>query len=142
MKLVVNISGGESIADALEKVPEAIRAGALSGLQTGLEMIEHDAKVLCPVDTGELRGSINTRVEATETGAQGTVGSACEHAVYVEMGTGALGQATGQGRKARGAMYTLTHPGMAAQPYLYPAFRGNEDDVMAAVKAAIMEALE
>ena len=57
-------------------------------VQKALEMIglqcEGYAKLLCPVDTGNLRNSI-THTQADETTE--AIGSAVEYAAYVELGT-------------------------------------------------------
>jgi hypothetical protein len=49
------------------------------------------AKVLAPVDTGRLRGSIRTRVEARGLQVTGTVAATARHAVWVHEGTGLYG---------------------------------------------------
>lgn len=45
--------------------------------------IEHDAKAVCPVDTGNLRASIHTRIMPL----QGEVGTPVDYAPFVEFGT-------------------------------------------------------
>ena len=45
--------------------------------------IEKEAKFLCPVDTGNLRGSIETEVD----GLSGEVGTEVEYSIFVEFGT-------------------------------------------------------
>jgi len=46
-------------------------------------MVERDAKILCPVDTGRLRSSITHEIEGTI----GRVGTNVEYARAVELGT-------------------------------------------------------
>lgn len=62
-------------------------------------MIERRAKQLCPVDTGNLRASINHAVGQDSRGPYVVIGSQVEYAIYQELGT----------RR------------MAAQPFLRPA---------------------
>lgn len=57
-------------------------------------LVENEAKVKVPVDTGQLRNSITHRVENN----QGIVGTNTAYAPYVEFGTG-LFAANGDGRK-------------------------------------------
>ena len=59
---------------------------------------QRDARVLAPVDTGNLRGSIQVR-PASAALTEATVGPEAEYGVYVEYGTSR----------------------MAAQPYMRPA---------------------
>lgn len=65
--------------------------------------IERDAKMVVPVDTGELRGSISTTIRKTNSKASAEVGTDVEYAEIVEYG----------GRYQR------------AQPYLIPSFDKN-----------------
>lgn len=60
--------------------------------------IEADAKILAPVDTGNLQNSISHQVDADGMG--GEVGPTADYGLYVEAGTSR----------------------MAPQPYLGPAF--------------------
>lgn len=64
----------EELDGAVERALEAI------GMQ-----VENYAKMLCPVDTGNLRNSITHEYEPSEQAEY--VGSAVEYAAYVEMGT-------------------------------------------------------
>lgn len=76
-------------------------AKAVAATRKTAHDIERDAKVMSPVDTGNLRSSIGTNIAGNP--AQGTVsaeiGPTAHYGLYVETGTSR----------------------MAAQPYLYPA---------------------
>jgi hypothetical protein len=61
------------------------------------ERIANRARLLCPVDTGNLRASITTAVRTEGDRVIGTVGSPVVYAVPVEMG-----YTTSRGRKMRG----------------------------------------
>ena len=93
-------------------IPKAIQKGNENAILELVTRVTAHAKLLAPVDTGELRGSIMGRVEKEDVGhqegpqitvrpklGQGYVGTAVQHGIYQEFGT----------RK------------MAAQPYLRPA---------------------
>ena len=73
----------------------------------GCHTVQGAAKLLCPVDTGELRNSIVTKVEEKSDRVIGKVYTNKEYAPYVELGT------TSQ----------------SAQPYMYPALKDNEEEV-------------
>lgn len=83
----------QATAEAIERALEAI------GLQA-----EGYAKMLCPVDTGNLRNSITHQV-VPEDGAV-HIGTNVEYAAYVEYGTSKT----------------------KAQPYLEPAITNNIDE--------------
>lgn len=59
--------------------------------------VQRNAVLLCPVNHGELRQTIKTKVEATEGMVIGTVYTNNKHAVYVELGTGPIGEANHEG---------------------------------------------
>ena len=89
-----------NVQEVLDAVPPAIeRALEAIGAQ-----VENYAKMLCPVDTGNLRNSITHEVEPEEECVY--VGSAVEYAAYVELGTSRS----------------------KAQPYLEPAVMDHVDE--------------
>ena len=57
------------------------------------EVVRGVAVKLCPANHGELRGSINTKVEQEAGTTIGSVYTNKEYAAYVEFGTGPAGQA-------------------------------------------------
>ena len=67
-----------TLADGLEqRADAAVR-------KTGLD-VEADAKILAPVDTGNLRNSITTTISGG--GMTAEIGPAAAYGIYVEMGT-------------------------------------------------------
>lgn len=95
------------IPEIVARFPAAVRA-AVS--KAALD-IEADAKALCPVDTGALRGSIKAEIEGTRA----TIEPHMEYAGYVEFGT-----------------YK-----MAPQAYMRPAADINEPKFIAAMEALV-----
>lgn len=76
----------ELIADLKSLKPDA-QIMALIAV-SGAFVIEANAKIVCPVDTGFLRDSIHTGIlEASATHAIASVGTNTEYAPYVEFGT-------------------------------------------------------
>lgn len=51
-------------------------------------VVERDAKILAPVDTGRLRSSITSQIRKQGRTVQGVVGSNVTYAPYQELGTG------------------------------------------------------
>lgn len=124
-----------------------------------VKMVQGEAKLLCPVDHGELRQSIKIRVEVEEDRTVGIVYTNEPYAQYVEFGTGPKGEADHAGISPEVTpaysqspwwihesqidaetaekyhwFYTDTPDGrfyqcsgQAAQPFMYPALKNNED---------------
>ena len=78
-------------------------------------MVVRDAKKLCPVDTGRLRGSITHEVKGTT----GKVGTNVEYARAVELGS------------------EDPNFNRAPQSYLRPALHANEKKIVAMLKKII-----
>ncbi|HEM3437928.1 HK97-gp10 family putative phage morphogenesis protein [Streptococcus suis] len=109
-------------------VKRELERAAIRGLIKSAMLVESQAVLLVPVNTGGLRNSIGYKVNESELVAY--VGTNCEYAIYVEFGTGEFAEA-GNGRKggwlykdAKGEVH-FTY-GMPPQPYLRPAFRQNQ----------------
>ena len=129
---------------------------ALTAVKGGGKMVQGEAKLLAPVNTGELRNEgIKMKAEAKSVGeAIAVVYVTKEYGVYVELGTGPVGQANHSGISPEinvsyrstpwyvhesqidvgsyhfqkvGEFYKMY--GQPAQPYLYPALKNNEKQV-------------
>lgn len=102
--------------------------------RVGLQ-VQKDAVYLTPVDTGNLRASINTRAPAVDTRGMWyvSVGTNMSYAYYVEFGTGGYGRTTDYDNKpiahrdtpwtyfdSRKQQFYRTS-GYAPHPFLYPA---------------------
>ncbi len=112
---VINPEAFNVLADLAAQVTGDVLATAI---HTGLFLIEGDAKLKCPVDTGTLRRSI--MVEAKATGphdAEGRCGTNVEYGPFVEFGTRF----------------------MAPQPFLRPAADQNQDQVVAEIASTIKD---
>jgi HK97 gp10 family phage protein len=136
-----------AIADAAEKA-----------LLQGMKRVQADAKRLAPVDTGQLRNSITASVERAPDGdIVGTVGTNAAHAAANEFGSGPVGEASPKilppGMKInyrktgwvyknlKTGNYVYTR-GQAARPFLYPAFKQNQDQIRENVAKAIRAAVK
>lgn len=89
--------------------------GLLHEVMLGAAIVaEREAKRLCPVDTGRLRGSITH--EVTKDGAQvrAVVGTNVEYAAPVEYGTHAAGEPDAPGKVSH------SPGGTAPRPFLRP----------------------
>lgn len=69
--------------------------------------IERDSKLLVPVDTGELKGSLGTKIKKSTNNITAEIGTDVGHAETIEFGS-------------------FSH---RAQPYLIPSFDRNTGDL-------------
>lgn len=102
-------------------VGDAFRDACIRALEKCGLTAEAYAKLLCPVDTGNLRNSITHQVQSEETTAY--IGTNSEYAAYVELGTGKYypgGRPTPWVYQDAKGNWHMTH-GQRAQPYLKPA---------------------
>lgn len=77
------------------------------GITEACLLVQAQAKALTPVDTGQLRNSIDYKVEDDKGNVEGIVGTAIDYGIHIEYGT----------------KY------QKAQPYLLPAFRENKSNI-------------
>jgi HK97 gp10 family phage protein len=89
----------------LMELVNKLEKAAESTVKEGCERIEAQAKELCPVDDGDLKESINTRYEDKSFEHEGYVYADVPYATYVELGT----------------------RNRAPKPYMYPAYKQNEE---------------
>ena len=114
--------------DNSEAVKRELERAAIRGLTKAAMLVESQAVLLVPVNTGGLRSSIGYQVNESELVAY--IGTNCEYAIYVEFGVGEFAE-NGNGRKG-GWVYKTPNGevrftyGMPPQPYLRPAFRQNQ----------------
>lgn len=130
--------------DSLMKKFNALGGNANKVLETSIakqtKLVQGEAKDLCPVDSGDLQQRIYTDVKSQQSKVIGKVFTNVEYAAYVEFGTGKKGEESG-GDKYPGPLsyrqdkWLANIPdvgyrwveGQAAQPYLYPALKNNEE---------------
>jgi HK97 gp10 family phage protein len=102
------------------------------------------AKILVPVDTGELRSSIAMQVELKGKIVVGTIYAGANHAAFVEYGTGLVGAAAPhpplptEGVPITGSwIYDYKGQGwigMAARPFLRTAYDASKNFILAAFR--------
>jgi len=102
------------------------------------------AKILVPVDTGELRSSIAVQVDLNGKIVVGTIYAGANHAAFVEYGTGLIGAAAPhpplptEGVPITGSwIYDYKGQGwigMAARPFMRPAYDASKNFILAAFR--------
>lgn len=83
------IIGMQGIVDDLEKMSDVDLVKAASD---SIRIVQGQAKLLCPVNHGELRNSIYTDVESGQGYVRATCYTNKDYAPHVEFGTGPKGQ--------------------------------------------------
>lgn len=77
----------------IQKLDSLSRVDMRAGISNAVQMVQAEAKLLCMVESGELRQSIVTQVGGTESYAVGFCYTTEKYAGYVEFGTGPGGEA-------------------------------------------------
>ena len=73
-----------TFVDNSEAVKRELERAAIRGLIKASMLVENQAVLLAPVNTGALRNSIGYKVNESELAAY--IGTNCEYAIYVEYG--------------------------------------------------------
>lgn len=91
------------------------------------KLVHGQAKMLAPVDTGNLAESIHQEVTIKADNVEGRVYTNVEYAPYVEFGTGNKGNGSyPYDVDGLELSYKEDWRGMVAQPYMYPALKEHE----------------
>ncbi|MEG2412393.1 MAG: HK97 gp10 family phage protein [Clostridium sp.] len=136
-----NIKGMDKLLKKLDSLNINSKQELKKSMEKNIKMVQGEAKLLCPVDNGDLRNSITTDVKEVNSGIVATVTTNYEIAPYVEFGTGKKGETTSVTDKYPGQLsykqdkWKVNIPdvgvrwieGQPAQPYLYPALKNNEE---------------
>lgn len=115
------IKGLDELLSKLASLGGNTEASAEMGLQRGAKIIQKNAKMLTPVDTGSLRNSIKTQSERKNGNIEAKVYTSKDYAPYVEFGTGERGRESNIERPT-GVSYSAEWKGQTAQPFMTPAF--------------------
>lgn len=116
-------------------ITTTITPGIIAGVAAAQGLIVQEAQTLCPVRTGFLRDSI-AAADPDDSGktVTGAIVATAPYAAYAEFGTGRRGAASAGAGKGP---YTMTWPGMVAQPYLRPALDNTRDVVKEAFASTL-----
>lgn len=152
------VKGFEELYEKLKALsnPIVAKEALREGLRLGGKQVQFTAKILCPVDEGQLRNSITVESVPDEGNeVRIKVGTNVEYGPYIEFGTGIRGDETdipskavynpsytlAKERKKNGKKTGITYPylGMKPIPYLYPALAANTDNVLNLVKTTLQE---
>lgn len=115
-------------------------SGIESAMGKACALVERSAKQKAPKDTGALRRSITSKVEADSKEITGIVYTPLEYAPYVEFGTGLFAESGGRKTpwtyvddKGKGHKTS----GQKPQPYMRPALNENRTRIKEIIKEGI-----
>lgn len=136
----VKIEGLDNVLDAISEMADGDELKKALGKACAL--VEGEAKKKAPKDIGDLRRSIESRVEDNGGDLVGVVSTPLEYAPYVEFGTGLFAE-DGNGRKDvpwcyeddKGEWHSTR--GQKPQPYLRPALHENKDNILRILKGGL-----
>lgn len=103
------------------------------GMKKCCALVERSAKEKVPVQTGELRRSITSKVENNGLEITGTIYTPLEYAPYIEYGTGLFAEKGGRPtpwcyQDDKGEWHTTS--GQPPQPYMRPALNENRTAIL------------
>ena len=140
----IEINGIDTILMRLQKLHDT--ENIVSAMGKSCASVERSARQKAHKKTGDLRRSIKSKVEDSDTEVKGIVYTPLEYAPYVEYGTGLFAR-DGNGRQtpwsyqdAKGEWHTTK--GQKPQPFLEPALLDNEKNIVKIFKEAIKEGVK
>ena len=136
----INIEGTENLLSKLDKVAQA--ENLVNAMGKACALVEGEAKRKAPKDTGELRRSIESKVENNGEGVQGVIFSPLEYAPYIEYGTGLFAEKGGRADvpwfyvddEGKGHLTKGIHP----HPYMRPALNEQKDKIKDILKEGLL----
>lgn len=153
--LTIKIKGVEGIQKHFAKIASSTKVR--EAVVNSTAMVLSTAKHYVPVGReggGGLRNSIHMKVEQSEGNTVGKVFAGGGHAMYVEFGTGVVGEASNYPRAAQlglkyahyswtytpdGGEHFYTTKGYRARPFMYPALKQNKIRIKKLIANAIAE---
>ena len=144
----ITIKGIDSLVQKLNNVSQTKQVKEC--MDKAVLMVHAQAKLLAPVDTGALAGSIHPKVITEGNKIIGKVYTNLNYAPFVEFGTGIKGNGTYPNKKVKltyrstpwvytpnGGEDFYRTEGQVAQPYMYPAIKQNEKKIKSMFKEAL-----
>lgn len=132
----------------LDQIPKILEAkfkdmGSMeAAMKKAMALVEGEARKKAPKDTGELRRSIESKVEIEGDTIVGTVFTPLEYAPYIEYGTGLFAESGGRKdvpwnyQDDKGEWHSTS--GMKPQPFMRPAVDENRTKVIEIIKEGIL----
>lgn len=147
----VEVRGLREVQANMERtVRELHGAPMLNAFRDCTLIIQRDARIGSPVDTGRLRASITPEVRTEGDDVLGVVGSNVAYAPYMELGTKAHMPpiaaletwARRHGTSAFLVARAISRRGIKARRFLQGAFEKNKDRIIKRIERAVKEIAE
>lgn len=135
----VSIEGIEKVIEKLEDFEDVAKLKSAVGQAASI--VAESAIKKAPKDSGALRRSIQTKVEASAGELRGIVYSNLEYAPFREYGTGLFAEKGGRSdvpwkyRDSKGKWHTTS--GMHPHPYMRPALDENREEIKRKLREGI-----
>ena len=135
----ISFNGLEDIEDKLYKLKDI--KSYEEALKKACMLVERAAKQKAPKGNGELRRSINSRIDIEGDELIGVVYTPLEYAPYVEYGTGLFAEEQGRQdvpwhyQDDEGNWHSTS--GMPPHPYMRPALNENREEILRLLKEGI-----
>ena len=138
----ITYSGLDDVIDLIDGLVDTQKLE--KGMAKAVLLVEREAKMKAPRDTGDLARSITSKVETSGGEVEGTVFTPLYYAPYVEYGTGLFAE-DGDGRKDvpwnyqddEGNWHSTS--GQKPQPFMRPALDENREQILLILKGALTE---
>ena len=134
----------EGLDDVFDVLDELLDEGKVrQALGQACAIVERAAKQKAPKGTGELRHSIQSKVESDGTELVGVVFTPLEYAPYIEFGTGLFAEEGGRQdvpwcyKDDEGKWHSTS--GMPPRPYMRPALNENRENIKRKIKEALIK---
>ena len=137
--MAYEIVGLDGVLDMLDKIGDM--KGVEQGMENACAIVERTARQKAPKVDGDLRRSIESKIENNGDTIKGIVFSPLFYAPYVEYGTGLFAENGGRKdvpwvyRDDKGEWHITS--GQHPQPYMRPALNENREKVVRMIKEAI-----
>lgn len=137
----IQLNGLEEVLRDIDKLADTSQLS--SALGKACARVERSAKEKAPKGTGELRRSITSKVEENSGDIIGVVFTPLEYAPYVEYGTGLFAEEGGRKdvpwnyKDDEGNWHSTS--GMKPQPFMRPALDENREEILRAIKEALLK---
>lgn len=140
MAVDIYVEGLDGVLERLENIVDNDKL--TQSLKKACALVEREAKIKAPKDTGELRRSITSEVRQDGTDLIGVVFTPLEYAPYIEYGTGLFAEEGGRQdvpwhyKDDEGNWHTTS--GQRPQPYLRPALNENREEIKRILKEGVL----
>ena len=136
-----DISEISKLCEEINKQGKDIKSCLKKGVKKTTAKCAKMAKNLAPVETGQLRASINLNIKENNVSISGEVEPEVEYAAYVEFGTGIKGMSS-KIERPESIHYSANWKGQSAHPYMYPAYLQTREDLLKNIEKELKKVIK